>query len=93
MELPSTNADYLNNPRPPYPALSRRLGEQGRVLVRVLIEPDGRPSKAELQESSGYDRLDQTALQTVMRWRFVPGKRAGVPEAMWFSVPIQFVLE
>jgi periplasmic protein TonB len=93
VQLPSTNADYLNNPRPPYPALSRRLGEQGRVLVRVLIEADGRPSKVELQESSGYDRLDQTALQTVMRWRYVPGKRGDEPEAMWFSVPIQFVLE
>ena len=93
VQLPSSSADYLNNPRPPYPALSRRLGEQGRVLVRVRIEADGRPSQAELQESSGYDRLDQTALQTVMRWRYVPGQRGGVPEPMWFSVPIQFVLE
>lgn len=93
LELPSTNASYLNNPKPNYPAMSKRLQEQGKVMVRVLIEADGSPSRAEIHTSSGFDRLDQAALQTVLRWRFVPGKRAGVPEAMWFNVPINFVLE
>lgn len=93
IELPSSNADYLNNPRPTYPPLSKRLGEQGKVLVRVFIDTDGSASKAEIAQSSGFDRLDQTALDTVRRWRYVPGKRAGVPEAMWFNVPINFVLE
>ena len=91
--LPSSSADYLNNPRPAYPPLSRRLGEQGKVVVRVFIEVDGTASRAEVRQSSGYERLDQTALDTVKRWRYVPGKRAGVPEAMWFNVPINFVLD
>jgi len=91
--LPSTQADYLNNPRPAYPALSRRLGEQGRAVVRVLIGADGLPQKAELHSSSGFERLDRAALDTVMRWRYVPGKRGDVPEAMWFNVPLNFVLE
>lgn len=93
VELPSSDADYLNNPRPAYPALSKRLGEQGKVLVRVLIGADGAPQKAEIRTSSGFERLDQAALATVLRWRYVPGKRAGVAEAMWFNVPINFVLE
>ena len=93
IELPSTQADYLNNPRPAYPPLSKRLGEEGKVVLRVRIEADGRASQAEIHRSSGYERLDQTALQTVLRWRYVPGKRNGVPEAMWFYVPIHFVLE
>lgn len=93
VELPSSDADYLNNPRPAYPALSRRLGEQGNVVVRVYITADGQATRAEIRTSSGYERLDQTALQTVQRWRYVPGKRNGVPEAMWFNVPISFVLE
>lgn len=93
IELPSTQADYLNNPRPAYPPLSKRLGEEGKVVLRVRIEADGRASQAEIHRSSGYERLDQTALQTVLRWRYVPGKRNGVPEAMWFNVPINFVLE
>ena len=73
--------------------MSRRLGEHGRVLVRVLVGIDGTPLKAELKQSSGFDRLDQTALDTIMTWRFVPGQRAGVKEAMWAVVPLQFVLE
>lgn len=93
VELPSSSADYLNNPRPPYPPLSKRLGEQGRVVVRVFIEANGTASKAEVRSSSGYDRLDQTALQTVLRWRYAPGKRNGEAEAMWFNVPISFVLD
>lgn len=92
-ELPSSDADYLQNPAPPYPALSKRLGEQGKVVVRVLIGVDGHAQKAEIKQSSGFDRLDQAALGTVLRWRYVPGKRAGVPEAMWFNVPINFVLK
>lgn len=93
VELPSSDASYLNNPPPPYPPLSKRLGEQGRVVVRVHISTDGIATRAEVQKSSGFPRLDETAVQTVLRWRYVPGKRAGVPEAMWYSVPINFVLD
>ncbi|HEX5738614.1 MAG TPA: TonB family protein [Hydrogenophaga sp.] len=93
IELPSSDADYLKNPHPAYPALSRRLGEQGKVVIRIYINTDGSASQAEIRKSSGFERLDQTALQTVQKWRYVPGKRNGVPEAMWFNVPINFVLE
>lgn len=91
--LPSSDADYLSNPKPPYPPMSKRLGEQGKAIIRVLIGADGLPQKAELRQSSGFERLDQSALATVMKWRYAPGKRDGVAEAMWFSVPISFVLE
>ena len=93
VQMPSSNADYLQNPKPAYPPLSKRLGEQGKVVVRVLIGIDGVPQKAEMRQSSGFDRLDQAALTTVLKWRYVPGKRAGVAEEMWFNVPINFVLE
>ena len=93
VEMPSSNAQYLQNPKPSYPAISKRLGEQGKVMVRVLIGVDGKALRAEISQSSGYERLDQAALNTVLAWRYVPGKRGGVPEAMWFSVPINFILE
>ena len=93
IQLPSSNADYLQNPKPAYPPLSKRLGEQGKVIVRVLIGADGVPKKAEMRQSSGFERLDQSALSTVLKWRYVPGKRGGVAEEMWFNVPINFVLE
>ena len=92
IELPSSKADYLNNPQPPYPGLSKRLGEQGLVVVRALIETNGTASKVELKTSSGFDRLDTAALQAVQKWRYVPGKRNGEPQAMWFDVPIHFQL-
>ena len=91
--LPSSDADYLNNPPPLYPRMSRRMGEQGIVMVRVLINSEGRAEKTEIRTSSGYQRLDEAALETVQRWRYVPGQRAGQPEAMWFNVPIRFVLD
>lgn len=93
VEQPSSDAQYLQNPKPGYPALSRRMGEQGKVVVRVLIGVDGLAQKAEIHQSSGFERLDQAALKTVLGWRYVPGKRGGVAEAMWFNVPINFVLE
>lgn len=93
VELPSSDADYLQNPKPPYPPMSKRLGEQGKVEIRVLINVNGSADKAEISRSSGFERLDQSALSTVLRWRYVPGKRNGVPETMWFKVPINFVLE
>lgn len=93
VELPSSDAQYLHNPAPGYPMLSRRAGEQGRVLVHVLIGADGTPQKADIKTSSGFERLDRAALATVLQWRYVPGKRGGVAEPMWFDVPINFVLE
>ena len=90
---PSSNATYLNNPKHAYPAASRRLGETGRVIIRVLIGTDGRAQEARIQRSSGFDRLDQVALETARdRWRYRPGTRNGVPEPMWFNVPINFEL-
>ena len=93
LQLPSSDAAYLQNPKPPYPPISRRLNEQGKTTVKVMIGQDGLPQRAEIAQSSGFERLDQAALATVMRWRFVPGRRDGVAEAMWFNIPINWVLE
>jgi periplasmic protein TonB len=93
IQLPDSNADYLANRAPPYPPLSKRLGEQGKVVIRVFIDTAGNATQAEVRTSSGYDRLDQTALKTVQTWKYRPGKVNGEPKAMWFNVPIHFVLE
>lgn len=92
VQLPSSNADYLQNPKPAYPALSQRLNEQGTTIVRVLIGSDGVPERADISKSSGFARLDSAAVSTALRWRYVPGKRGGVPEAMSFDVPIKWSL-
>lgn len=93
VELPRSDADYLNNPPPPYPPISRRMGEQGRVVVRVFVSEEGVPLRAEVRSSSGFDRLDATAVATAMRYRYRPGMRGGVPEAMPVNVPFDFKLD
>ncbi len=92
VEMPRSDADHLSNPVPPYPPLSKRLGEEGTAVVRIYVGADGLPQKAELRTSSGYERLDAAAVAAVMKWRFKPGTRGGVAEAMWVSQPIPFVL-
>lgn len=90
LELPSSDAQYLRNPRPRYPPISLRLREQGTVLVDVLVSDQGLAQDARIRTSSGFFRLDDAALSTVLTWRFVPGKRAGVAQSMWFTVPVTF---
>lgn len=91
--LPMSEGDYLSNPKPPFPAMSKRMGEQGSVKVRIYVGADGLPKKAELQKSSGFDRLDKAALDAVMQWRYIPGKRGGIPEDLWMSTTVSFILE
>lgn len=93
VELPSSNADYLHNPKPAYPKLSQQRDEQGTVVVHVQIGANGHALQAEIKQSSGFHRLDQAALDAALRWRYLPGKRAGVPETMWVDVPFSFIFE
>jgi protein TonB len=87
------DADYLHNPKPVYPSASRRLGEQGRVLLRVFVSADGQAERVEIRTSSGFPRLDQAAEDAVARWRFVPARRGDQAVAAWVQVPITFQLE
>ncbi|MBI5937014.1 MAG: energy transducer TonB [Betaproteobacteria bacterium] len=89
---PRFDAEYLDNPRPVYPAMSRRLGEEGRVLLRVLVGGEGRARAVQLKEGSGFARLDQAAREAVLRWRFVPARRGGEAVEGWVLVPIGFAL-
>lgn len=81
------DANYLRNPAPAYPAMSRRLGEEGRVVLRVFVDIDGRPEQVELKNSSGFPRLDQAAEDAVRRWKFVPAKRGEEAVATWSPFP------
>ena len=90
---PNFHADYLHNPAPPYPPLARRMNEQGRVVLRVLVSTEGLAEKVELRTSSGSSRLDQSALETVRGWKFVPARQGTSPVAAWVLVPISFSLQ
>lgn len=93
IEQPRFNADYLDNPAPVYPSLSRKLREEGRVLLRVRVDAGGRPAQVTMHESSGYPRLDERAAETVRRWKFQPARQGGQPVEAWVIVPILFSLK
>nr|MBL8412456.1 energy transducer TonB [Dechloromonas sp.] len=87
------DAAYLNNPKPNYPPISRRLGEEGKVLLRVKVAADGAATEVDLEKSSSFERLDEAARQVVARWRFVPAKRGDQAIEASVIVPIVFRLD
>lgn len=84
------DADYLHNPAPAYPSQSRRLKEEGTVLLLVRVSAEGTPLSVEIRTSSGFERLDEAGVQAVRQWRFVPAKRGNESVAAAVLVPIQF---
>lgn len=87
------NAAYLQNPQPAYPSLSRRLGEEGKVLLKVKVTAEGQAAAVDLEKSSNFSRLDEAARQAVSRWRFVPARRGDEAIEATVIVPIVFRLE
>lgn len=87
------NAAYLNNPEPRYPPLSRRLGEEGKVLLKVRVGANGLPLAVDLEKSSNFARLDEAARQAVSGWRFVPARRGDEAVEASVFVPIVFRLD
>ena len=83
----------FRNPAPPYPWAARRLGQEGGVVLRIAISEMGRPTRVEIQHSSGYPLLDESALTTVRRWKFVPASAAGVPRDAVSSLQVSFRLK
>lgn len=78
---------------PAYPALSRRMGEEGKLVLQVEMDETGRISKAKIIESSGYSRLDNAALSAVKTWRCRPAMRDGHPVPAIALQPFNFVIE
>lgn len=87
------DADYLQNPAPAYPPLARRLGEQGRVVLRARVLPSGQAEVVEVKSTSGSPRLDAAALEAVRRWRFQPAHQGDEAVSSWVVIPISFSLE
>ena len=87
------DADYLKNPAPLYPPVSRRRSEEGKVFLLVHVSVQGAAEQVEIKQSSGFARLDEAALSAVRQWRFIPARRGDQPVAATVVVPIVFRLE
>lgn len=89
----ASGVEYLQPPRPDYPAAARRMGEEGKAVLRVLVNDKGHAERIELQKSSGSPRLDEAAKQAVQRALFKPYMEDGKPAAVYAIVPITFQLD
>jgi protein TonB len=79
--------------QPDYPSASRRLNEEGSVILALLIAEDGKVTEAKVDTSSGFERLDEAAVKEALRrWRYKPGSEDGKPKAMWVKIKVTFKL-
>ncbi|WLI88701.1 energy transducer TonB [Massilia sp. R2A-15] len=88
----TSGVEYIRPPQPDYPAVSRRLGEQGRVVLRILVGETGLPEQVQVQTSSGFARLDEAGRQAALRAQFKPHLEDGRPVAVYVVVPLNFKL-
>lgn len=93
LSAPRFDAGYLHNPAPSYPLQSRRLKEEGRVLLKVLVSAQGMALTVQVEQGSGHARLDEAAMEAVRQWRFVPAMRGTETVEGWVVVPILFRLD
>jgi protein TonB len=84
--------EYVREPIPRYPPQSRRLREQGLVVLRVVIDERGAASSIEIETSSGHARLDDAACEAVLRAAFRPYVEDGEPRRALVLIPIEFAL-
>jgi protein TonB len=81
------------NPKPPYPEVARRRGYEGTVRLKVEVLATGGVESIGVQESSGYEILDRSALKTVKHWKFMPAQYGGIPVKSTVIVPVTFQLK
>jgi protein TonB len=89
----TSGIEYIQPPQPDYPPISRRMGEEGKAILRVLVNDKGRPERIEVHKSSGSARLDEAARQAVLRAVFKPFIEDGKSVAAYAIVPIRFQLD
>jgi periplasmic protein TonB len=92
--LESSQLQYASAPPPAYPRESLLAGDEGTVVLRVLVDIDGTPLSVEIKQSSGHRRLDDAARRQVLRkWRFRPAMRDGAAVQVYGIVPLTFSLD
>jgi protein TonB len=83
---------YAHNPKPEYPDRARREGREGQVLLRVLVDEQGKSKFVEVNRSSGSEALDRAAADAIKHWRFSPARYGDKLVESWVKIPINFRL-
>jgi len=84
---------YLHTPEPEYPPSAREEGQEGLVVLRVLVSIAGRPEQVQIARPSGFRALDAAAFQAVKRWTFSAATDGRSSIEAWMDVPVRFRLE
>jgi protein TonB len=80
-----------NNPAPTYPEIARRAGVEGTVWVKIWVDKEGKPKKAQILKSDA-ELFNQPAIEAAMKWKFTPAIMNNGPVAVWVSIPFRFKL-
>lgn len=80
------------NRAPEYPAEARRRGQEGVVLLRLVVDATGDVTGVSVAESSGWPLLDMAAVRAARTWRFTPAMNAGAARASEATLPVRFRL-
>lgn len=91
--IPASAVRYLVEPKMAVPLLSRRMGEQGTVVLLIVVDAQGLLKEASVKQSSGYARLDQAALQEIRSARFAPYVENGQPIEWQTLAPMAYELD
>lgn len=91
--LTDAKPDYLRNRAPAYPLEARQKNQEGLVVLRVAVGHDGWVKNIRVDDPSGHELLDASALSAVRKWRFLPAKTGGIPVESEVLVPVRFSLK
>ena len=100
--LDFTGNNYPDNVNPPellefqppvYPKNLRERDIEGKVIVKLLIDKEGKVQEIQIFESSGYKMFDQIAIKAVRQWRFKPARKGNQQRVSWVLIPINFQIK
>lgn len=93
VQTPDVMPSIVKNMKPKYPRIAKKNGYEGTVLLKVEILKDGKVGNISIATSSGYDMLDQAAIESIQKWKFSPAKKQNECIDQWVNLPINFDLK
>lgn len=92
MAQPDSDPVIVGKASAPYPTAALRDGDEGTVMLRVTVAPDGSPSGIAIAHGSGSRDLDRAAMSAVRQWRVRPAMRNGQPVTATVQIPVSYRL-
>ena len=88
-----TPVRYARVVKPKYPRKARTAGWEGTTVLKVRVDPGGRPGLVTVDRTSGFELLDRAAVKAMRRWEFHPARNGDRTVASWVKVPVSFQLK